>query len=96
MQRPHPAFDNKTGYIICLYYKMTANNSQQAPPEEGKRLSKIPFDVLLKTILFSMIFYVINNDLTHLVLNQFRNIINISVLQTLAFGLIYMTVSIFL
>ena len=75
---------------------MTANNSQQAPPEEGKRLSKIPFDVLLKTILFSMIFYVINNDLTHLVLNQFRNIINISVLQTLAFGLIYMTVSIFL
>ena len=57
---------------------------------------RIQYDVILKTLLFCLVYYVVNNDLTKLCLGRFRSIIDINILQTLIFGIIYMTISMFI
>ncbi len=76
------------------------NTTEQKPVEQQATKTgdgwRIQYDVILKTILFSLVYYVINNDLTKLCLNRFRSIIDINVLQTLIFGLTFMAISMFI
>ena len=50
--------------------------------------------LLLRTLLFGSLFYIINDDLTRHLLNRFRTIIPIGLLQTLIFCIIYIIISI--
>jgi len=44
-------------------------------------------NILLKTILFSMLFYIVNSPVTgHILARNLRNIIDINLLQTLIFA----------
>lgn len=54
----------------------------------------ISYDILLRTLLFGMIFYVINNKLTEQLLSSFRGVFDIGLLQTLIFCSIYVIISV--
>lgn len=58
---------------------------------DGFKLNK---DILLRTLLFGALFYIINDDLARHLLNRFRTIIPVGILQTLIFCIIYIIISI--
>lgn len=56
--------------------------------------SGVSYDILLRTLLLGMVFYVINNKLTENLLSGFRNVFDIGLLQTVLFCGIYILISI--
>lgn len=54
----------------------------------------ISYDILLKTLLFAMVFYVVNNKLTEQLLSNFRSVFDIGLLQTLIFAGVYILIEI--
>jgi hypothetical protein len=54
----------------------------------------ISYDILLRTLLLGMIFYVINNKLTEQLLSGFRSVFDIGLLQTILFCGVYILISI--
>lgn len=55
--------------------------------------SSLTYDILLKTLLFGMVFYIVNNKLTENLLSRFRNVFDIGLLQTILFCGIYILIS---
>jgi hypothetical protein len=53
----------------------------------------ISYDILLRTLLFGMVFYVVNNKLTEQLLSNFRSVFDIGLLQTLIFCAVYLLIS---
>jgi hypothetical protein len=51
-------------------------------------------DVMLRTLLIGLLFYIINDDLMRHALNKYRTIIPIGILQTLIFCILYIIISI--
>jgi hypothetical protein len=54
----------------------------------------LSYDILLRTLLFGMVFYVINNKLTEQLLSGFRSVFDIGLLQTILFCGVYILISI--
>lgn len=54
----------------------------------------LSYDILLRTLLLGMVFYVINNKLTEQLLSGFRSVFDIGLLQTILFCGIYILISI--
>ena len=54
----------------------------------------ISYDILLRTLLLGMVFYVINNKLTEHLLRGFRGMFDIGLLQTILFCGVYVLISI--
>ena len=54
----------------------------------------LSYDILLRTLLLGMVFYVINNKLTEQLLSGFRSVFDIGLLQTILFCGVYILISI--
>ena len=54
----------------------------------------LSYDILLRTLLFGMVVYVINNKLTEQLLSGFRSVFDIGLLQTILFCGVYILISI--
>ncbi len=54
-------------------------------------------DIVLKMVLFSMLFYIVNSPVVfHILSKNLRNIIDINLLQTIIFGVVFYLMSIHL
>lgn len=53
----------------------------------------VTYDILLRALLFGMVFYVLNNKLTENLLSGFMNVFDIRFLQTLLFCGVYILIS---
>lgn len=53
----------------------------------------VTYDILLRALLFGMVFYVINNKLTEQLLSGFRSVFDIGLLQTILFCGVYILIS---
>ncbi len=53
----------------------------------------IQYDLLLKTLLFGMVFYIVNNKLIEQLLSGFRSVFDIGLLQSIIFCGIYFLIS---
>jgi len=81
---------------------MTDMNEIQTDPTLNYQTTNTPSfnfivkDVALKTLLFSMLFYIINSGLVHKLLQCFDNypIIEKNFIQSLLFGLVFYFISI--
>lgn len=73
---------------------MDAGAMRESFIDIGSARFKINKDLALRTLLFGALFYIINDDLVRHLLNRFRTIIPIGVLQTLIFCVIYIIISI--
>lgn len=56
--------------------------------------SGVSYDILLRTLLLGMVFYVINNELTKNLLKGFREMFDIGLLQTILFCGVYILISV--
>ena len=50
--------------------------------------------LLMKTVLFGLVFYIINNDLTKHLLNRFRTLIPVDIIQTVLFCIVFVLINI--
>lgn len=55
--------------------------------------NSVSYDILLRTLLFGMVFYIINNKLTEQLLSGFRSVFDIGLLQTILFCGVYVLIS---
>ena len=54
-------------------------------------------DLILKTILFGMLFYIVNNPvISHYLTKNFRNLVEVNLLQTVIFAMGYYVMSLYL
>lgn len=53
----------------------------------------VTYDILLRALLFGMVFYVLNNKLTENLLSGFRSVFDIGLFQTLLFCGVYILIS---
>lgn len=62
---------------------------------EGFQNKWISYDVLLKTILFTLVFYLVSSDLISIVLSRYLpKMVDKILIQALIFGLLYYLISI--
>ena len=74
-----------------------ANNVNTAEGFEPVTGELFNSNIILKTILFSMLFYIINSPVvSHLLARNMRNIIDINLLQTLLFALGFYLMTLYL
>lgn len=64
---------------------------------ETEGFSYLNEDIVLRTILFSMLYYIISSKVVnHLLSTNIRNLVDISLLQTLLFALFFYLISLHL